>query len=378
MLLILVLSIPIGQLFYHFLKIYVPQRMRLAITKKQDRELWMRHKKYWSDKSHKRYGPAGRLLYKKNMFNSHEGITIYRNGILAKFNVGCRIEYRFLQFKQINAIYPLIKKFKTKRRLFFMKKIPWKELQIETDDFSVYLIDSRRHDFRKLIPIIMKSMGPQWDTVYKENETIVHVIPEGDAHKHKHIRGEAPPVPAPENFLMDSSAPWERTNHENELILQKKYGSLLAQGSEKDNIELKRDFRLVFLSLFIIGSVFMAFAFLSLYSLGNFVIFVFFAVIGSPLITLSFPFRVASKISKPFQIYENGILFPVHLGVNDPFIPYGMISNITEMKHFIKGDLIIIKINDRRSFSFKKNAPELRGHWDMVRDKVEESRGLMG
>ncbi len=171
---ILVISFGITGLIVYILLRYGPvYNSWMGIPKDVQKKIERAHKEYIRvHKELKKIKPRGKLLYKKWLF-SHSGVAIYSDGIYGKFCVGSKGKYKFKNFEIISAIYPVEMEnpFTNKDSLLLGLK-GWKELQIETKDYEVLLIDSRKHNFNTLIPILKKAMGSRWNEVYKESEVI--------------------------------------------------------------------------------------------------------------------------------------------------------------------------------------------------------------
>ncbi|MCK5397096.1 MAG: right-handed parallel beta-helix repeat-containing protein [Thermoplasmata archaeon] len=362
-----------GILMYSLLRYGPVEHSWLNITPDETKEMNRLNKEYWTINKFSKPVPQGQPLYKKKMVG-HNGIVIHNNGIMAKFCIGRKGKYRFVPFKNITGIYPVIiynPMAKSDSKL--MGLASWKELQIETEDFMVYLIGSRAHNFEDIIPLIKKAMGPQWDAVYHENEVIEARIPEGDALRHKYLRGEtvpAVPITAPTTAPDGSpSPPINFIDHNAELKPLEGYGALLAQESEKDIQERKASMLKGFLILFAMGAGMLGVAVIFAQSLSLIMMFVLI-IFGCVMILIGMALFNASKKTEPMKIYENGILQPYLVGQNNLFIPYGRIVSISEIRNFIDGDMIVLKTKDNQTIGFRKNSPEVMAQMDMIRGKI--------
>lgn len=161
----------------------------LRLTKDEGRKLRSDFREY--EKAHKpfRPKPSGKILYKKKMI-SHNGLIVYSNGLYAKFCLGRKGRYRFIPFEEISGIYPVnVENPFTKRDSRWMGLKSWKMLQIETKGNLVLLVNSTKHDFNRVIPILKSALGGYWKGLHKEDETIVGNLLLGDIGKHKILRG---------------------------------------------------------------------------------------------------------------------------------------------------------------------------------------------
>jgi hypothetical protein len=103
----------------------------------------------------------GKLLYKGGwlFFLSNKGIRIYENCIRANFVFIRTGTFETRYFNDINKIHEV--------NCFFEKgDISWEELQLDTNDFKVCLIDFRYHPKEKIIAILQDRFGNQWHQLH--------------------------------------------------------------------------------------------------------------------------------------------------------------------------------------------------------------------
>jgi len=193
--LIYVISFGIVGLFVYILLRYGPvYHSWMGIPEELQKKIEHAHKEYVkTHKNVKKAKPKGKPLYKKRLV-SHSGVAIYSNGIYGKFCIGAKGKYKFKRFEDISAIYPVeVENPFTNRDSLLLGFKGWKELQIETKDYEVLMIDSRVHDFEELVPILKRAMGPLWNKVYRESEVIKGNFLSGRTGWHSFIRNEKLP-----------------------------------------------------------------------------------------------------------------------------------------------------------------------------------------
>jgi hypothetical protein len=90
--------------------------------------------------------PVGKPIYKMSMV-SHDGLAIYREGMIAKFCVGTVGKYKFRRFEHISGIFPVILgTAPTTKDLIRSGMKSGEGLQVETVDYEVFIIDPVKHD----------------------------------------------------------------------------------------------------------------------------------------------------------------------------------------------------------------------------------------
>ncbi|MBA3045064.1 MAG: right-handed parallel beta-helix repeat-containing protein [Candidatus Thermoplasmatota archaeon] len=361
-----------GILVFSILRFGPVEHGWLNLTPDEMKELMRLNKEAVARRISTKEVPQGNPLYKKSMV-SHNGIVVYSNGIMAKFCIARKGKYRFVPFRQITGIYPAVfHNPMAQKDSVLMGPATWKDLQIETDDFMVYIIGSRAHNFETLIPIIKQAMGAQWNAVYKENEVIEGDFTSGQFYRHKYLRGETAPAPAPMSAQPGYPVPPLEFMGPAQTSPPKPisgYGALLAQESQKDIQDRKKTMIKGFIIMLSIGVGMLAFTVLLWGSIST--MFMFTPLLfGGLMILLSLVFYNASKKSEPLQIYENGILQPYLVGSTKLFVPYGRIISISETKNFIDGELVVMKTSDNQTIGFRKNSPDVMAQMDMIRSKI--------
>jgi len=269
--------------------------------------------------------PQGSPLYKRKLV-SHDGITIYQNGIYAKFSLGKKGKYAFVPWSELSDIYPVkIENPFTKTDSIWTGPASFKAMQIETESSMVLLVSSRAHDFERLVPVLKQAMGPRWYQTYRENETLLGNFMEGDLLIHKSMRGPGTPRSAEMRpFGMPPPKP---------AVGGK--GKLLLQESQEDIGERAQ--------AFVRG--------------------------GALLVGIVLMFM--SRRLKPVKIYENGIEATAPFGGRTFFYSFGELLDVTEMNNFIDGRIYIFRTsNPRQSIAIRKKMRGFPEMLDTIRAKL--------
>ena len=315
----------------------------------------------------KKQTPTGRHLYKKRLV-SHDGLIIYQDGIYAKFSVGSKGKYRFKRFDMISDIFPVeVENPFAKTDSVLMGLKSWKQLQIETSDYEVILIDSRKHNFDRIIPILKKAMGSWWEQLYRENEIIRGKIIEGQVGWHSLIRDRAPPgeIKGEETFVEMKESPKDKSRgsllfEESPDVVNSKakgmnrLGAILAVGGVLFFIILI----LIFTSFPVPGGC--------LFSIS-----VMLTVLGIVFLILAWAlFRVA-RWRRPLKVYEHGTTnFIIGTG-QEFFIPFGLFKNVSEGSNFFEGSYYKLEAKDARyGINLNKKIPGIERHMEYIRAQI--------
>lgn len=321
--------------------------------------------------------PAGNPLYKKGMI-SHNGITVYPNGIYAKWCIGQSGKYRFVPFSSISAIYPaeMQNPFTTTDSAWTGLK-SWKELQVETRDYMVYMIDSRAHDLQTLVPVLKQAMGAQWDTVYKEHTPIKGSIIEGPFLRHTFLRGEpqpesSGPAPQPSSAAVEFGAPAPAPATTAQMPLPEGPGAQLAVESPEDLREKGASYRKGAAMLLLISIAALAGAAVMWVWLGGLTAMVL-VVLGVMTLVLTGLIMKFSSNPVPMRMHENGFVIPNLLGA-EIFVPYGRINRVTETDNFIDGPMYTLYTADGQIVGLRKGNRAFMDVFEKVKGRFNDAR----
>ncbi len=357
----------VGVIVFLFLRFGPVSKSWLNISKQEGKKLKKLHKRYKTKKGIKKQKPKGKALYKKKMV-SHDGVAIYPEGLYAKFCIGKKGKYKFIPYNRISGIYPVKIKnqfSKSDSRMFGLSS--WKSLQIETKDYQTLLIDSRKHDFEQIIPILKRSMGVKWNQVYNGEEVIQGTIGEGNVGVHEYLRKNKEEK---DYFDEDSKTDisgtvWDKKSRDKENIkIDKSRGALLSKETPSQLENREKRYSIVGILLMVGGILSLA---LMLSSLSNISLFglgiilkIFLLMLGIMFIPIGYFVYRASNRHKPIKIYENGILDYV-LGTGDElFIPYGYFTDVEEGNNPIDGEYYrLVAKKDKYSVAISRDIPNI-------------------
>ncbi len=320
----------------------------VKLTKEQ--EAWLKQAHFTYAATHPREKPAGPPLYKRRMV-SHDGIAVFGNGILAKFSLGKSGRYRFVPFTQISGIYPVrIDNPFTKADSRWLGLSSWKGLQIESEGSLTYLVNSRRHDFETLVPVLKRAMGARWERVYRPDEMLWTNFIEGQALVPAALRGpRAPSTPTPPLAALGlpMATPGPFVAIPTVMPSGEGRGSLLLEESPEDVRERGTTYRKAGVLFLGIGAASLAIGF-ALQSLDvrtgslflTYVLWLPF-LLALLLILLGGVFLLGSRQPRPIRIYEHGFEFPALVGGHTLFFSYGEVMGVRERRTFFEGETYV-------------------------------------
>ncbi len=348
-------------------------RTWVRIEKDQIKTLKEANKRYRM--THPPTRPSGRALYKRNML-THDGLAIYPNGILAKFCVGREGKYRFVPFHEISDIYPaFVDFFVFGSELLSEGPTAMNAIQIETESSMVYLIEPRHHKLEKVLPALKQAMGAWWGSKFHDDELIRGSIAGGDAYIHKSLRRMIRKTTPATRYERVSREPAPRPTTGGK-------GALLLEESPEDVRTRAKMFVQGGVGFFVLGVILTLIGF-ALLTIGSptgimwMIIMLFIALGPFSMFAGGLLLAFSSKL-KPMKMYENGIEGYPPLGTSSFFISYGAVTEITEVKNPIIGDVYLFKTaNPMQSISLRKNTPGLERILDSIREKIGRPEYLM-
>lgn len=332
--LMLVGAFALTGLFLYVLLRYGPvSRDYLKIEKEEIRRIKADFKRHKQSKLPSK--PEGRPLYKRRMI-SHDGLAIYKNGIYAKFTIGKKGKYRFVPFTDVSDIYPAkMENPFTKSDSVLMGLKSWKEMQIETISGMVHVVDSRKHDFPKITPILKGAMGGRWDSIYHPDEVLWSNFKEGDIWIHKSIRMQRPGyIPPKVKEAIEKEAPRPKPTGK---------GALLLTESETDLARRRSSFKKASVVIILMGVGMLIGGWFVMSSGLFFTGFFAWMLVILGIMLLVVGVIILSFIGKtgPLRIFENGFESPLLLPGRSIFISFGEITGSRTRKNFIEGEVYI-------------------------------------
>jgi len=167
----------------------------------------------WLKENHARQrasapGPPepGRVLYSRRLVG-HEGLRVHERGLYAKFCLGQKGKYRFVPFTAITGIYPVRfdNPFAGQMPSWATAPAQWRGLQIETADYLVAVVDSRKHDLALVEGLLQRGLGPRWPQVWRPANELRTNFHEGPVYVHAALRPAQASAP-PSTLLSSPSA----------------------------------------------------------------------------------------------------------------------------------------------------------------------------
>jgi parallel beta-helix repeat protein len=320
----------VGLLVYLLLRFGPVDHSWVKLDKEEIRRLKDDHKRHKQTSLPTR--PIGKPLYKRKMI-SHDGLAIYGNGLYAKFCVGRKGKYRFVPFTEISDIYSVkMENPFTRVDSVLMGLSSWKALQIETTSRMVFIVDSRKHDFGMLTPILKKAMGGMWDRAYHLDEVLWGNMLEGDIMIHKSIRSQRIGYVQPK---APSARPAPAVPTEGK-------GTLLLEESQEDLEKRKKSFTKGALVLIAFGVGLVGVG-IAVVLLDAFFFFfpLFTLVMGFLVLALGIILLIVRNRLKPLRIYDNGFEAPLLLPNRTIFISFGEIVKTSSRRNFIDGEIYV-------------------------------------
>jgi hypothetical protein len=317
-----------------FIATYLSLRYRptehhwLILSQDEVRRLKEEHERYaWT---HVPTQPTGRPLYKRRMFST-DGMTIYENGIFAKFSIGRTASYRFVPFNELSGIYPVRTKMPPMGTTPLFPGLPFLDtLQIETESGMVYFINPMMHRLENVLPILQRAMMGWWEKIYHPEETIGGEFVESSLLVHKSIRekrGGLPPSreKPPKPPIMSPYAG---------------KGVLLLEESEDEVRERTRPYLIWAAILIPVGLCIIVptWFLMSYLPISGFFLLTAIMVGFLPLV-IGLGFLGTSRIRTPIRIYENGIDVP--MGGRTIFVSYGEFTGMREQMNPIEKEMYI-------------------------------------
>ena len=379
--LILFFSFTIVIIIVYLLLRYGPvEHSWMGISKVHQKKLKKAQKEYLLKYGVKReHEEIGYPLYKK-LLASHSGLAIYKEGIYAKFCLGSRGKYKFKKFDMFSGIFPVEIEnpfTKTDSKWFGLKF--WKELQIETKDYEVFLIDSRKHEFNTVIPILREAMGSLWDELYKENEIIRSVAFKGEVGWHSFIRSGSKIIKEKPrkrqkkeiDFFVDKKPQFSKN-----LKINKDRGALLLEESDEIIENRERAFRKLGAIVCAIGAILLLISvfpivYLLINNICTISIIIVFLILGVGCFAIGIRLFQLAKMHLPVKIYENGILSHVAGTGEEVFIPFGKYINISEDRNIFEGEFYkVISKDERFNANLNKNIIGLEKYLDFIKGQI--------
>jgi hypothetical protein len=353
----------IALIMYALIRYGSVKREYLKIERNEIRQLKATFKQHKQSKLPSK--PEGTPLYKKKII-SHDGLAIYKNGIYAKFMVGKKGKYRFVPHTDVSDIYPAkMENPFTKSDSVLMGLKSWKEMQIETVSGMVFVVDSRKHDFSKLIPILKSVMGGRWNSIYHPDELLWSNFKDGDVWIHTSIRSQRPGYITPKvREEIKKEAPKPKPTGK---------GALLLRESEVDMATRRSSFKKASLVIVLMGALMAVGGWFVMSS--DFFITGFFAVmliiVGIMLLVVGVIILAFSGSLGPILIYENGFEAPLLLPDKTVFISFGEITGSRTRKNFIEGEVYIYETGvPNQTIIIKKNMLGFEQVKDHIRSKI--------
>lgn len=310
--------------------------------------------------------PTGEVLYKTSLI-SHDGLAVYDDGIYAKFGIGRKGKYKLKRFDEISDIFPVeAENPLAKPDSMFTGPSYWEALQIETNAYEVIVVDSRKHNFDKLMPVLLGAFGTLWNNVYHDSEVIRDRFINSNIGVHSYIRGR-------EAIKVSEPKPAARTG----LPLEKdeSRGSLLYEESQE--IMKAREQALTKLSIIlgVVGVVLIGIAIgMLLFSFSEtcvFTVSVIFIVIGAACFVICIKLLQVSRNHYTTKIYENGIQsFMVGTG-EEIFIPFGQFVTVIEGASPFEGEVYKLLSKDGRfNLALNKKIPKIEKYIDHIKQQM--------
>lgn len=288
-------------------------------------------------KEHERYAwthvptqPTGGPRYKRGMFST-DGMTIYENGIFAKFSVGRTANYRFVPFQELSGIYPVRTKMPPMGSTPLFPGLPFLDtLQIETESGMVYFINPMMHRLEKVLPILQRAMMGWWERIYHPEEVIGGELVESNLLVHKSIRERR------------AGQPTRRGEPPKPPIMSPYAGKgvLLLEESQDEVRERTRPYLRLAAILIPVGLcliVATAFSMPYIYLTWSYLMIAIMG--GLLLLVLGLGFLGSSRMLTPVKIYENGIDVP--MGRRTLFVSYGEFTGMREQMNPIEKEMYI-------------------------------------
>jgi parallel beta-helix repeat protein len=357
-------------LVYYLMRYGPVNKTWMRITKEQINTLKQAQNEYYMlNPGLKKLKPKGSPHYKSKLV-SHEGVAIYQDGIYGKYCLGPNGKYKFKRFDMISAIFPVeVENPMVKTDSVLMGLKSWKELQVETMDFEVLLIDSRKHNFDVIIPALKRGLVGRWDELYRENQVIRGKILEGEVGWHSRIRTIPPPPPPPDQKGMIFEEVRSRPK-------DKSRGSLIfEEPPEVADLKAKGMNRLGAI-LAVLGILSLVFLFLMLFQISvpgtclftTSIMLIMFSFLFLVLAVLLF--RIAKR-RYSIKVYENGVTnFIVGTG-EEIFIPFGHFHNISEGQNYFDGAYYKLEAKDQRySVALNKKTPSIENYMNFIRQQI--------
>jgi uncharacterized ubiquitin-like protein YukD len=122
----------------------------------------------------------GKLLYKAHWYDivGHRGLALYQNCIYSNFVFIRTGEFETREYDEINKI--------TIVNVYFKKlDLSWQELQLDTNDYKVNMIDLRYHPKEKIIAILQERLEDRYFEIFGGIKGV-----EFTRHGHHHILDE--------------------------------------------------------------------------------------------------------------------------------------------------------------------------------------------
>jgi parallel beta-helix repeat protein len=357
-------------LVYYLMRYGPVNKSWMRISKAQINSLKQAQNEYYMlNPGLKKLKPKGSPHYKSKLV-SHEGVAIYGDGIYGKFCLGPNGKYKFKRHDMISAIYPVeVENPMVKTDSVLMGLKSWKELQVETKDFEVLLIDSRKHNFDVIIPALKKGLMGRWDELYRENQVIRGKILEGEVGWHSLIRTIPPPPPPPDQkeMIFEEVKPRPKDKSRGSLIFEEppEVADLKAKGMNRLGAILA-----------VLGILSLVFLYLIHFQISVpgtclFSSSIMLIMIGFLFIVLAvLLFRVAKR-RYSIKVYENGATnFIVGTG-EEIFIPFGQFHNISEGQNYFDGAYYKLEAKDQRySVALNKLTPGIENHMIFIRQQI--------
>jgi len=333
--------------------------------------------------------PAGAPIYERALV-SHDGLAIYPTGMYAKFSLGRTGKYQFRRFEELSGIYPVVMEnpFTTQDSALMGLK-SWKELQLETRDCQVFLIDSRRHDFDVVVPILKERLGGEWNRLYREGEVLRHDLRAGYAGWHSAIRPAGPgpatgarpatPYPgapaaawAPRVPVVPGTAAAPSFGESGGPVGKDTGRGALLFEEPLEHFEKRRSKMYMFSwALGLVGVLFFGLAaFFQVYPgatamclFSNTVIAI---VGGAACLILGMMLARLTGHLLPIRLYQNGLTNQIVGTAEEIFIPYGQVARL-----YIKGADWLFETKDQRyNITLSMSIPGLDRHIEAIRPQI--------
>jgi parallel beta-helix repeat protein len=308
--------------------------------------------------------PTGELRYKKGM-PTYNGLTIYTDGIYAKWCFGSIGRFKFKTLDEISYIYPVeIESPMVKQDSLLFGRKSWKMLQIESMDYEVLLIDSRVHDFNTLIPLLKELRGSEWEGEYLKHNVIRGKLFESKMGWHSLIReGSEPQTPG-------------QLSEEIPEIYNKSRGSLLAK-EPSDIVDKRTRIRRRYGSVLLLPPIIIfaiIFILLLLIDIETFTIIVLslLCMFGLLLLIPSIMMYRVSLWQNPKIIHENGVLSTNTITQEELFIPYSQFKGVSEGSNPTEGDYYVFEgKNPKFTIHLSKEIPSLKRNIGFIKEQMQ-------